>query len=460
MQSKDTDYTWENLNSLNDLYKKINNLIKEKDNEFSLSLYSFDFSNLDLSYSAQIKLLNKIANFINHILNNKTKLFKIENNKIISLNNKTVSSQNIIENFTNKIFDIEDVEISLNPEVAYVEYPKDGNSFDQLLNKLNEKIKENKKDKNTVTFPSYPHNIIINKDGEFIESVEKASTQLYLIAKNNNIEIIKQNILADKTFQITGGAEGDFELFYILNGEISHEDGDTILAEGDSIIAKSGKEEKYFKTLTDVTLLYMTSTPIFASEQKRINDLISLNEQVAEKDVETNEHCKRLQDLSQLTAMELGLEEKKIFNLGYASFLHDIGKVKVPSDLLQKPGKLTKKEWETMKKHTAWGKEIILNQFSLQQFRKVAQIIYQHHERYDGTGYPQGLSGDDILIEAQILSVVDAYDAMTYERPYQRAFTREEALAEIKSEKGKQFSPKAVEAFLKAEKKYIQKNKN
>jgi len=90
--------------------------------------------------------------------------------------------------------------------------------------------------------------------------------------------------------------------------------------------------------------------------------------------------------------------------------------------------------------------------------RKIAEIINQHHERWDGFGYPKGLSGNEILIEAQILSVVDAFDAMTYERPYQRAFSRKEAIEEIKFEKEKQFSPKAVEAFLKAEQKFFEKN--
>ena len=140
--------------------------------------------------------------------------------------------------------------------------------------------------------------------------------------------------------------------------------------------------------------------------------------------------------------------------MGYASFLHDIGKAKIPASLLQKPSKLNEKEWETMKKHTLWGKQIISKQFSLKQFNKIAKIIYQHHERWDGNGYPQGLKCDEILIEVQILSVADAYDAMIYKRPYQKALSKEEAIEEIKSEKGKQFSPKVVDTFLKIEDKF------
>jgi HD-GYP domain-containing protein (c-di-GMP phosphodiesterase class II) len=312
---------------------------------------------------------------------------------------------------------------------------------------------EGKKNK----FPLNPNNIIINRKDEYLDKVEKRSTQLFLIAKNDNLEVIKQHITADKTFQIAAGEENSFELFYILEGTVASEDEKITLAAGDSITAKSGEEEKYFKTLTEVTLLYISSTPIFASEQKKINELMALNDKIAKKDIETREHCTRLQELSRLTAEEMDLEEKEIFYLGYASFLHDIGKFKVPTEILKKPGKLTDEEWKIIKKHTIFGKEIILEKFNNEYFKKVAEIINQHHERFDGKGYPQGLKGDEILIEAQILTVVDAYDAMVYERPYQRALTRKEALAEIKREKGKQFAPRAVEAFLKAEKKFFKK---
>lgn len=263
---------------------------------------------------------------------------------------------------------------------------------------------------------------------------------------------MKQHISADKTIQIAAGAEGNFELFYILKGEIFYKAEEIILSEGDSITAKSGESEKYFRTVTEVDLLYITTNPIFASEQKRIEELMDLNDKIAEKDFETREHCDRLQRLSRLTAKEMELAEEKLFNLGFASFLHDIGKFKVPTEILLKPASLSDREWEIMKKHTVWGKEIILEKFNNKKFKLIAEIIYQHHERYDGTGYPQGLKGDEILIEAQILTVVDAYDAMVNERPYQKALSRQEALAEIKAEKSKQFAPEVVEAFLKIEK--------
>lgn len=449
-------YAPNNLQGISILYEKIKNIIKNNNMEnFNLTLYSFDFKKLNLKYSNYIELLNEITTSLGEYLNNEIELFHFDNDKIISFSKDKYNSSKIIQKLKTKGFQIDGEEISISPKVAKVNWPKDGRDFDNLIEILVNGL-ENDIDSH---LPNNPDSITINKKDEYINKVEKASTQLYLVAKNENIEIIRQNIKADKTIQIISGEPGDFEVFYILEGKIENTENNNILSPGDSISVKSGDKEKYFKSITNVKLLYITSTPIFASERKRIKELLSLNKKVAEKDIETNEHCIRLQELSRLTAKEMNLEEKKIFHLGYASFLHDIGKAKIPSSVLKKPDKLTDEEWKKMKQHTNWGKEIILNHFNTFHFKKIAEIIHQHHERYNGKGYPEGLSGDEILIEAQILSVVDAYDAMTYERPYQRALTREEAIEEIKSEKGNQFSPKAVEAFLKAEKKFYKKNK-
>ncbi|HKL12169.1 MAG TPA: HD-GYP domain-containing protein [Halanaerobiales bacterium] len=459
INKKDKINLWKNIESIDLLYEKIKNMESNKNIEsFNLTLYLFDFKELNLSYSDYIKLFSKIISILKNYSNKYVELYCLEQDKIILFNEKQTINSKIKNMLKSRKFNIDNKKLSLSPQIASVNWPRDGNDFDSLLEKLLTKIKNDNSDINYPILSSRPGSVFINKKDDFLDKVEKISTQLYLIDKDKNIEIIKQNIIADRTFQVRGGEKGNFELFYILAGKVVYEEENIVLTKGDSISARSGEQEKYFKTITDTTLLYITSNPIFASEQRRIKELISLNEKIEEKDVETREHCDRLQKLSRLTAIELSLEEKKIFNLGFASFLHDIGKAKVPSSLLQKPDKLTKKEWELMKKHTKWGKEIILEHFNKSYFHKIAEIINQHHERWDGFGYPKGLSGNEILIEAQILSVVDAFDAMTYERPYQRAFSRKEAIEEIKFEKEKQFSPKAVEAFLKAEQKFFEKN--
>ncbi len=458
MSSPDKSNSTKKLKNMNTLYDKLNNIINNYTmNSFGLILFSFDLTKLVPNYSERIELFKKNVSYLNKFLEKEDELYKLEKDQMILFTkNENVEnySKVLINKIENKSFTINNENVDLNIDTAYARWPQNGKNFEELIDFLISNTNSYKRKNHSIKFPSYPDNIFINKKEDYIDKVEKDSTQLYLIAKNDNIEIIRQKIVSDKTFQIIGGEKDNFELFYILKGKISNEKDNIILSPGDSITARSGKEEKYFKTLEETTLLYITSTPIFASEQKRINELLSLNRKVAEKDVETNEHCMRLQKLSSLIAEELGLEEKNIFYLGYASFLHDIGKAKIHASILQKPSELNDEEWEIMEKHAKWGKQIISKHFTLKQFDKIGKIIYQHHERWDGNGYPEGLKGEEILVEAQILSVTDAYDAMTYERPYQRALTREEATEEIKSEKGKQFSPKVVDAFLKTEKKF------
>ncbi|MFO7816051.1 MAG: HD domain-containing phosphohydrolase [Halanaerobiales bacterium] len=459
MKSPDKVNSSKKLKSINILYDKLNNIIKKNQmDSFGLILFSFNLTKFDLNYSERIKLFKSIVSYLDKYIDKEDEFYQLEKDQLIIFTkneNLEVYSKKLNDRLKKKNFLIDNETLDLSIDKSDARWPHNGSNFEELLDFLINNTNSSERKNNNVKLPTYPDNILINKKEEYIDKVEKDSTQLYLLAKNDNLEIIRQKIVSEKTFQIIGGEKDNFELFYILEGKIYNEKEDILLTPGDSITVGSGKEEKYFKTLKETTLLYITSTPIFASKQKRINELLSLNRKVAETDVETNEHCNRLQQLSRITAKELGLKEKKLFYLGYASFLHDIGKAEVPASLLQKPGSLNKEEWEIMKKHAEWGKEIILKNFTTKNLTKVAEIIYQHHEKWDGSGYPQGLKGDEILIEAQILSVVDAYDAMTYERPYQKALSREEAIEEIKSEKGKQFSPRAVEAFLKAEKKFI-----
>jgi HD-GYP domain-containing protein (c-di-GMP phosphodiesterase class II) len=128
----------------------------------------------------------------------------------------------------------------------------------------------------------------------------------------------------------------------------------------------------------------------------------------------------------------------------YAALLHDIGKMGIPSQILKKTGPLTPEEWEEIRKHPSAGRAIIEKTF----LKNAGPIIEQHHERYDGTGYPLGLKGDEILIEARIISVVDAFDAMSSERPYRKAMTNDEIIAELRRCSGTQFDPKVVEALI------------
>lgn len=163
------------------------------------------------------------------------------------------------------------------------------------------------------------------------------------------------------------------------------------------------------------------------------------------KSMETREHTERLKDLCLLVAEKMGLSSREKDELVLLALLHDIGKVGIEKDILLKPGSLTEEEWKEMKRHPEIGYRIALN---TPELAFIAEYILYHHERYDGKGYPQGLKGKEIPLLCRILAVADAYDAMTQNRVYRRAMSKEEAIAEIKKNRGKQFDPEVADIFL------------
>jgi len=151
-------------------------------------------------------------------------------------------------------------------------------------------------------------------------------------------------------------------------------------------------------------------------------------------------------DYAVTTARELGHSMSRAEIMRYAAILHDIGKIGVNDEILGKRNNLTRKEWIEMRKHPSVGKDILSQVASL---KKASELIYSHHERYDGKGYPGKLKGEDIPMGARILAGIDAYDAMTSKRPYRPAYSPEKAINELKEKAGSQFDGKVVEAFLK-----------
>jgi HD-GYP domain-containing protein (c-di-GMP phosphodiesterase class II) len=162
------------------------------------------------------------------------------------------------------------------------------------------------------------------------------------------------------------------------------------------------------------------------------------------RDGNTGEHSDRVVDVAQRIGERLGLGRRELRDLGYAARLHDIGKVGVPDLVLHKPGPLDDDERELIKGHSVWGADLVGRIPGLED---VARIVRHHHERYDGAGYPDKLAGRDIPLSSRILTVADAYVAMTENRPYRRARPRFEVDREFRDCSGKQFDPYVVEAL-------------
>jgi putative two-component system response regulator len=162
--------------------------------------------------------------------------------------------------------------------------------------------------------------------------------------------------------------------------------------------------------------------------------LFSLARSIEGKDPHTHGHCERLSEYSTSLAERLRLPEDQITALRRAGVVHDVGKVAVPDAILLKPGPLTEDERKVMQEHPTVGERICA---PLKSFRLVLPIIRHHHEKYDGSGYPDGLRGDAIPVTARVLQIVDVYDALTNERPYKKAFSTADALQTMKEEVAK-----------------------
>jgi putative nucleotidyltransferase with HDIG domain len=156
-------------------------------------------------------------------------------------------------------------------------------------------------------------------------------------------------------------------------------------------------------------------------------------------------HSKRVGDLCNSIAQAMHVETNMIKQIALAGLLHDIGKMGVEENILNKPASLDIKEWEQMKRHPEVGYRILS---SSEEFTEVARYVFEHHERWDGKGYPKGLKGVEISLQARIIGVADSYDAMTSDRTYRKGLSEEEAVSELRRNAGTQFDPIVAQVFV------------
>lgn len=221
-------------------------------------------------------------------------------------------------------------------------------------------------------------------------------------------------------------------------------DKDELIKKSDDAMYKAkfmskNRVELYFSVLDDIKVL------LNESEQHLLNSIRTLITIINAKDKYTYGHSERVVLYSTMIGKSMGMTEDELRKLRYGAYLHDIGKIEISRDILNKETALTEEEWQILKGHPVWGADIIKPIRALND--SVAAIMY-HHERFDGWGYPQGLKGYDIPLCARILAVADSFDAMMTKRPYKKAKTLEEAVEELERCKGSQFDPEIVHKFI------------
>ncbi len=288
--------------------------------------------------------------------------------------------------------------------------------------------------------------LILGQNGRSLETVRQKTAELDLLARGDGAEIMIQRIQPDRLFKLVPSDSGEtMEFFYILEGQVSTEvDGSNqLLKAGDYFYVHHLQAPAYFKTLSPVTVLYVSTEPVFHYLSDRIRELNAILSSVEQKDLYTSDHSLRVREYAKGTGTRLNLSRERLDVLIHAALFHDLGKNNIPDGVLNKPGRLTNEEMAYIKRHPVDGKELVKGTF----LRDIGKIIEQHHERIDGSGYPAGLRGEEIALEARIIAVADSYDAMTTARPYRGPMSPEVALAELKELSGVTYDAKVVHAF-------------
>lgn len=283
-----------------------------------------------------------------------------------------------------------------------------------------------------------------------LDRIERAGGyKAHLLGAGHGTEVFSEHIPRDSVFHIDSAkAWPGFELIFVVEGDLSYlgSNPHRQVRRGDCIARYLIEERTYFKTVTEVTLLHVCSPTAFHLMREEVSDFFETARKLEIFESPAG-HCRRLETLAIATGERLGLSGEQMGSVSYAAFLHDIGKSKVPKEVLQKPGRLTEAEWKLIRQHPTWGREILEEKDFLQD---VAKIVEQTHERPDGQGYPNGVVDGGILIEAKIIAAVAAFDAMTSDRPYRKARSVESALQELQRNAGSQFDGQVVEALRQA----------
>lgn len=238
---------------------------------------------------------------------------------------------------------------------------------------------------------------------------------------------------------------GAIKIYWVLKGQLNCINEQYICGQGSMVVLRPGDEPYHIHSIEDTqVLLHSVDDESFSQTEKTFNHIYGVLQQIQEKDSYTLDHSYNVHRLTEKLGTALGYSGNRLLNLLLSAQYHDVGKIEISDTILNKPDKLDPDEFEIMKKHVTVGEPIILENFS----DEVYDIIAQHHERYDGSGYPKGLKGEAIRHEARILAICDSYDAMISKRVYKIGKSPAEALLEIEKLAGTLYDPQIVRVFV------------
>jgi putative two-component system response regulator len=281
----------------------------------------------------------------------------------------------------------------------------------------------------------------IDMDALFVHSAE----ELLSVCATGAADSIVMGVDGSSTFTLIRVIKSDpntnLPLLVLLSAKEAKLEAGLLLAGADDVMVAPWNVEALQVRLERMSRKHLTQLGI----EGQAGIMQALAQTVEKHDMYTSQHIERLRFLSGQLAMQLGSPPKMVANIRAAGLLHDIGKISVPQSILQKPGKLTAEEWDIMRQHPIHGAEITRR---LPFGADIAEMVRGHHERWDGKGYPDGLGAADIPIGARIVAVVDAFDAMTSERPYRPALSISDAKNQLILGVGSQFDKDVVEGLM------------
>lgn len=267
-----------------------------------------------------------------------------------------------------------------------------------------------------------------------------------LVATGDDVEVLHHKLPRGTRFGLIPAPGGKaFEAIVVVEGRIRCLTPQPAeLVPGDTFAQWPIREPHIFEACENSLVVHISSKPMFDDSTAAFESLRKVAREVALRDGYTHEHCLRVQNLAGALAIRATLPADSIHWLLLGAFLHDVGKSKVPPEIITKPGPLDRDEWQVMRQHPSWGREMVEGS----PIGEAGHIIEQHHERLDGSGYPRGLSGSRIPVESQIVSIADTWDAIVSDRPYHQGESPEAAMRELRRCSSILFDPELVEMFL------------